>query len=62
MITERRLWAWGVPLVLMGWIGVLAVVTRLSGAAPAALVILPPYGLLAVLPDGVAVMARGRSA
>jgi hypothetical protein len=58
MTIDGRLWAVGLPLALLGWIAVLALVMRLSGAAPAALVILPPGGL-AELPAGVAVVSRG---
>lgn len=47
-----------VPLVLTGWIAVLALVMRIDGSAPAALVILPPDGLLQGLPDGVAVLSE----
>jgi hypothetical protein len=47
------------PIVLLAWIGVLAGVMRITGQAPAALVMLPPDGFLARLPPGVAVTARG---
>ena len=58
MIIDRRL-AVTIPLVLMGWIVVLAVVMRLSGAAPAAIVILPPGGFFASLPQGVSITSIG---
>lgn len=57
MITRRVLLA--LPLAVAGWIGVLALVMRLGGDAPAALVILPPAGLVAALPDGASITALG---
>jgi hypothetical protein len=47
-----------VPLLLLGWIAVLALVLRLGGPAPAALVLLPPEGFLRALPPEVSVTAR----
>ncbi len=47
------------PLVALGWIGTLALVMRLGGEAPAALVILPPEGLIRSLPQGVSVVSAG---
>ena len=58
MTTDARVWA-VVPLVLVGWIAVLAGVMRVSGDAPAALVLLPPAGFVAGLPAGVAVVSAG---
>lgn len=57
-IDARRL-ILALPLVLAGWIAVLALVMRLTGTAPAALVILPPEGFVAALPAGVAVTSAG---
>ena len=48
----------GVPLLLAGWIAVLALVMRLGGPAPAALVVLPPEGFLRALPPGISVTSR----
>lgn len=48
----------GLPLLLLGWIAVLALTMRLGGPAPAALVVLPPEGLLGALPPEVRVTAR----
>ncbi len=48
----------GVPLLLLGWIAVLALVLRLGGPAPAALVVLPPEGFLRALPSEVSVTSR----
>ncbi len=48
----------GVPLLLLGWIAVLALVMRLGGPAPAALVVLPPEGFLRALPPQVSVTSR----
>lgn len=53
----RRL-ALALPLVLAGWIGTLALVMRLGGDAPAALVLFPPAGFIAALPAEVAVTGR----
>lgn len=47
------------PLVFAGWIGTLALVMRLGGEAPAALVMFPPEGLVGGLPMGVAVVSSG---
>lgn len=43
----------------LGWVATLALVMRLWGEAPAALVLLPPDGLIRALPDGVAVVSAG---
>jgi hypothetical protein len=58
MTTNRR-YALAIPIVLFGWLAVLASVMRLSGAAPAALVIMPPAGLIAALPQGASVTSIG---
>lgn len=52
-------WLLALPLVLAAWLGTLALVMRLGGEAPAALVLFPPVGLLSNLPDDVAVVGRG---
>jgi len=59
MTIDRGRWLLALPLVALGWIGTLALVMRLGGAAPAALVILPPEGLIDALPPGVAVVSIG---
>jgi hypothetical protein len=48
----------GVPLLLLGWLAVLALVLRLGGPAPAALVVWPPEGFLNALPREVSVTSR----
>ena len=48
----------GLPLLLLGWIAILALVLRLGGPAPAALVVLPTEGFLQALPPGVSVTSR----
>lgn len=58
MTIDRRLWL-AVALVLLGWIAVLAVVMRLSDAAPAALVILPPKAMIKALPLGISITSIG---
>lgn len=52
-------WLAALPLVLIGWIGTLALVMRLGGVAPAALVMFPPEGFIRQLPDGVSVVSAG---
>lgn len=52
-------WLVALPVVLAGWIGTLALVMRLGGDAPAALVLFPPEGLVGTLPEGVAVVSSG---
>lgn len=59
MTTDLGRWLVAVPLVLAGWVGVLALVARLGGEAPALLVLFPPNGLIGALPDGVAVVDAG---
>ncbi len=48
----------GVLVLLLAWVAVLALVLRLGGPAPAALVLLPPEGFLGALPEDVAVTGR----
>lgn len=60
MITELGRWLLALPLVLAGWLGVLALVAWLGGEAPALLIVFPPEGLVAGLPQGVAVVGSGR--
>jgi hypothetical protein len=60
MTTDLGRWLVAVPLVLAGWLGVLALVAGLGGKAPALLVLFPPEGLVAGLPEGVAVLDSGR--
>ena len=59
MTTDAPRWLVALPLVALGWIGTLALVMRLGGEAPAALVILPPEGLIRALPAGVSVVSAG---
>jgi hypothetical protein len=59
MTTDARRWLVALPVVLVAWIGTLALVMRLGGEAPAALVILPPDGFIGALPDDVAVVSAG---
>lgn len=59
MTTDLGRWLLALPLVGLGWIGTLALVMRLGGEAPAALVMFPPEGFVARLPAGVAVTASG---
>lgn len=46
------------PLVLAGWVGVLAGVTLASNRAPAVLVPFPTVAFLAKLPPGTAILER----
>lgn len=59
MTIDLRRIALALPLVAVAWIALLALVMRLSGEAPAALVILPPEGMLAALPSDAAVTSAG---
>lgn len=59
MTTDLRPWLIALPLVALGWIGTLALVMRLGGEAPSALVLFPPEGLVRALPPGVAVVSSG---
>jgi len=54
MTTKRVLAA--LPIVLVGWIAVMALVMRFSSAAPAAVVLLPAQSLLANLPQETAIL------
>ncbi len=56
-MTTRRL-ALALAILLVGWLGTLALVMRLGGEAPAAFVPFPPPDLLAALPAEVAVIGR----
>jgi hypothetical protein len=56
MTISRIVWA--VPLVLAGWIAVLAGVMALSDAAPGAVVVWPSQNLIANLPGGVAILGH----
>ncbi len=59
MTIDLRRWLIALSLVALGWIGTLALVMRLGGDAPAALVLMPPDGLIRALPDGVSVVSSG---
>lgn len=59
MTTDLKRWLIALTLVALGWIGTLALVMRLGGEAPAALVMFPPDGLVRALPEGVSVVSAG---
>lgn len=59
MTIDLRRWLIALPLVVAGWIALLALVMRLGGEAPGALVMFPPEGLIGALPAGVAVVSAG---
>lgn len=59
MTIDLRRWLIALPLVLAAWIGTLALVMRLGGQAPSALVMFPPDDLVGRLPAGVAVVSAG---
>lgn len=46
------------PVVIVAWIGILALVMRLGGDAPAAFVPFPPSDFAAALPAEVAITGR----
>ncbi|MCW2995206.1 MAG: LytR family transcriptional regulator [Conexibacter sp.] len=56
-ISRRVLIA--LPILFVAWIALLALVMRLGGDAPAALVLFPPASLFASLPPGTAITSRG---
>ncbi len=58
-MTTSRDWLIAVPVVAIAWIALLAGVMRVSGQAPAALVMWPPAGLIAALPAGAAITSYG---
>ena len=55
MTIRARDLALGAALLLASWIAVLALVLRLGGPAPSALVLMPPDGFLRALPADVTV-------
>ncbi|WP_102110243.1 hypothetical protein [Oceaniglobus roseus] len=57
-MTIRRLML-ALPLLLAGWIGIMAAVMLVSDAAPGAVVLLPPEGFAARLPEDTGIMAAG---
>lgn len=59
MTIDPKRWLIALPLVALGWIGTLALVMRLGGEAPAALVMFPPEGMLRGLPADVSVVTSG---
>ncbi len=59
MTIDPKRWLIALPLVALGWIGTLALVMRLGGDAPAALVMFPPEGMLRGLPADVSVVTSG---
>lgn len=52
-------WLLAIPVVLTGWIAVMAGVMYFSDAAPAAVALFPADGFLANVPDDTALLARG---
>lgn len=58
MTTRRRVLI-ALPILFVAWIALLALVMRLGGDAPAALVLFPPARLFASLPPGTAITSRG---
>jgi hypothetical protein len=59
MITRLRPYIVALPLVVIAWLALLTLVMRLTGQAPAALVLLPPLTFLTNLPPGIAVTSQG---
>lgn len=53
-ITKRAFMV--LPLVFIGWIAVMAIVMRVSDAAPGAVVLFPSFDLMASLPDDAAIL------
>jgi len=50
------------PLVLVAWVAVMALVMRFSDAAPAAVVLFPSAALIENLPDGTGILTLSRAA
>lgn len=48
----------GIPLALVGWVAILALVMRFGGAAPAAFVPFPPSDFMNTLPPDVTITGR----
>ena len=61
MFTTIRRTALGLGVVFLGWIAVMAMVMRLSDAAPAAVVLFPSPQLIAQLPDETAILGLSRT-
>ena len=59
MTTDARRILLALPVVIAAWIAMLAIVMRLSGDAPDALVLWPTQALMAHLPDGVSITSIG---
>jgi hypothetical protein len=60
MTTDLRPVLLSLPLVGLGWLGVLSGTLWATGQAPAILVLLPPDDLLATMPAGTAIVSSGR--
>jgi len=59
MIIDVRPILAALPVVAILWLAIIAGLMRLTGDAPAALVIWPSAGMLAALPAGAAVVSTG---
>jgi hypothetical protein len=59
MIIRLQPYLIALPILFVAWIAILAGVMRLTGQAPAALVMLPPDGFVARLPARIAVTSQG---
>lgn len=62
MSTTIRRVLWSLPVILIGWISVMAIVRRVSDAAPGAVVVLPSERLMRHLPDDAAILGINRIA
>ena len=60
MSTTIRRGFLALPIVLVAWVGIMALVMRVSDAAPAAVVPMPSARLMATLPDEAAIVDHGR--
>ena len=56
MFTTIKRIALALPLVLIGWLGVMVLVMRFSDAAPAAVVPFPSARFMAALPEDAAIL------
>lgn len=62
MSTIIRCAAIALPLVLIAWVSVMAVVMRVSDAAPGAVALFPGEGLMRSLPEDTAILGMNRLA
>ena len=60
MSTTTKSLVFAVPIVLIGWVAVMALVMRFSAVAPAAVVVLPTADVMSELPADTAILGMSR--